>query len=469
MNEQSGLCCRDVLTGRLIGRLRDSLPASSGDVAGLRRLEVEIDDLSLLDWLAAQESGVKMYWSDREGSFAAAGAGAADIVADDSHRCLADALVSIDGSIAAANGRIRYYGGIAFDPDNACGEYWPRYGRFCFLVPQFELRRRDGKTTFACNIRCESGETLESVEEKLSSLTARLAYHDGRAQSSDEPASPMILSRLDVPDKTAWCEMVSGVIEDLPERHINKIVLARKSILEMSHAVDPISLLAAIRKNSVNTYDFCFQLNDNDAFICCSPECLFSRNAGNIYSEAIAGTALTGDTDAERQYHQGKLAASAKEREEHDYVFDSVRSDLTGICRHVDVIDQRNILSLGYVQHFRSRFAGVLKDRVSTTDIIEALHPTAAVNGFPREAALQEIRMQELFGRGWYAGPVGWIGRDASEFAVGIRSGRILNNEISLFAGAGIVRASDPQLEWNETEHKLSLFLDVINHHRHES
>ena len=77
--------------------------------------------------------------------------------------------------------------------------------------------------------------------------------------------------------------------------------------------------------------------------------------------------------------------------------------------------------------------------------------------------------MQELFGRSWYAGPVGWIGQDASEFAVGIRSGRILNNEISLFAGAGIVRASDPQLEWNETEHKLSLFLDVINHHRHES
>ncbi len=469
MNEQSGLCCRDVLTGRLIGRLRDGLAASNGDVGRLWRLEVEIDDVSLLDWLAAQDSSVKMYWSDRAASFAAAGAGVADIVTDDSHGCLADALASIDGSIAAANGRIRYYGGIAFDPDNACGEYWPRYGRFCFLVPQFELRRRDDKTTFACNIRCKSGETLESVEDRLSGLTAKLAYHDGRTQSSDEPARPTILSRLDVPDKTAWCEMVSKVIEDLPERHINKIVLARKSILEMSHAVDPISLLAAIRKNSVNTYDFCFQLNNNDAFICCSPECLYRRDAGDIYSEAIAGTVLTGATDAERQYHQGKLTASAKEREEHDYVFDSVRSDLGRLCKHLDVIDERDILSLSYVQHFWSRFTGVLKDDVSTADIIEALHPTAAVNGFPREAALEEIRRQELFGRGWYAGPVGWIGRDASEFAVGIRSGRILNNEISLFAGAGIVRASDPQLEWNETEHKLSLFLDVINHRRHES
>jgi len=423
----------------------------------------------LLDWLAAQDSGVKMYWADRADSFAAAGAGAADIVTDDSHGCLAGALASIDGSIAAANASVRYYGGIAFDPDNACGEYWPRYGRFCFLVPQFELRRQDGKTTFACNIRCESGETLESIEERLSGLTAKLTFPDGRAQSSDEPARPAISSRLDVPDKTAWCEMVSKVIESLPERRIDKIVLARKSILEMSNAVDPISLLAAIRKNSVNTYDFCFQSNDNDAFIGCSPECLYSRDAGDIYSEAIAGTVPTGDTDAERQYHRGKLAASAKERQEHDYVFDSVRSDLGGICRRVDVIEARDILSLSYVQHFRSRFAGVLKDGVGTADIIEALHPTAAVNGSPSQAALEQIRTQELFARGWYAGPVGWIGPDASEFAVGIRSGRILNNEISLFAGAGIVRASEAELEWNETEHKLSLFLDVINHHKHES
>ncbi len=464
MKGQSNLCGKDVLTGRLVEQLREGLSASNGCGEGLWRLAIEIEGVSLLDWLAAQKSGVKMYWADRKGSFTAAGAGVADIVTDDSYGCLADALANIDGRIAAAKGRIRYYGGIAFDPDNACGEYWRRFGRFYFLVPQFELRCNDGKTTFACNIRCESGETLESVEERLSSLTAKLAFYDGRTQSADEPARPTILSRLDVPDKTAWCKMVSGVMKNLPERHINKIVLARKSILEMSHAVDPISLLAAIRKNSVNTYDFCFQLNDNDAFMGCSPECLYRRDAGDIYSEAIAGTVLTGATDAERQYHRGKLAASAKERQEHDYVFDSVRSDLGGICRHVDVIGARDILSLSYVQHFRSRFAGVLKDGVSTADIIEALHPTAAVNGFPREAALDEIRRQELFGRGWYAGPVGWIGRDASEFAVGIRSGRILNNEISLFAGAGIVRASDPQLEWNETEHKLSLFLDVINH-----
>jgi len=463
MNEQSRLCCRDVLTGRLIGRLRECPAASNDDAGGLLRLEVEADDISLLDWLAAQNSAIRMYWADRAGSFVAAGVGAAEIVADGSHGCLADALAYIDDTVAAANGDIRYYGGIAFDCDNARGEYWRGFGRFCFVAPQFELRRRHGRTTFACNIRREPGQTLQYIEEKLSGMTAGLSFHDDRAQSHAKPADLVISSRLDVPDKTSWCRTVARLTEEMPERHISKIVLARKAVLEMSHAVDAVSLLAAIRQNSINTYDFCFQLNSNDAFIGCSPECLYSRSGNDIYSEAIAGTVVAGATDAERRYHRKQLAASAKERREHDYVFDSVRSDLGGICRHVEVIQARDILSLSYVQHIRSRFAGVLRDGLGTAEIIQTLHPTAAVNGFPRQAAKEEIRRLELFGRGWYAGPVGWIGREASEFAVAIRSGRILNNEISLFAGAGIVRASKAQLEWEETEHKLSLFLDAIN------
>jgi menaquinone-specific isochorismate synthase len=243
---------------------------------------------------------------------------------------------------------------------------------------------------------------------------------------------------------------------------MDKIVLARKSVLRMSRPFDPVLLMNEVRQRNTNSYDFCFQLDDHDAFIGSSPECLFSRQGRNIYSEAIAGTCRTGDTDHERKHHQDKLSSSAKETEEHGYVFDNVKADLAKICSEINVIDERSIVSLSYVQHFCSRFSGLLNDNVSTYDIIEALHPTAAVNGFPKETAKEEIRKCETFSRGWYAGPIGWIGEDSSEFAVGIRSARIKDNEISLFAGAGLVRASDPSMEWEETENKLSLFLDVI-------
>ena len=93
--------------------------------------------------------------------------------------------------------------------------------------------------------------------------------------------------------------------------------------------------------------------------------------------------------------------------------------------------------------------------------MLRALHPTPAVGGYPKEGALEEIRSAEPFDRGWYAGPVGWIGADA-EFAVGIRSGLVRGNRLALFSGAGIVEGSVPEAEWAEIEQKISDFTGMF-------
>nr|MBA3585100.1 chorismate-binding protein [Gemmatimonadota bacterium] len=80
----------------------------------------------------------------------------------------------------------------------------------------------------------------------------------------------------------------------------------------------------------------------------------------------------------------------------------------------------------------------------------------------PRSEALEEIRALEPFDRGWYAGPVGWIGADASEFAVGIRSGLVRGQKLALFSGAGLVAGSVPDEEWAETEQKIADFTGMF-------
>ncbi|NBB72314.1 MAG: isochorismate synthase, partial [Bacteroidetes bacterium] len=99
----------------------------------------------------------------------------------------------------------------------------------------------------------------------------------------------------------------------------------------------------------------------------------------------------------------------------------------------------------------------------TTLDAVHALHPTPAIGGVPTEDALQAIRAQEPFARGWYAGPVGWIGPDAAEFAVAIRSGLIRDNTLALYSGAGIVDGSAPDSEWEEIEQKISDFAAVLD------
>ncbi len=94
--------------------------------------------------------------------------------------------------------------------------------------------------------------------------------------------------------------------------------------------------------------------------------------------------------------------------------------------------------------------------------LLEEMHPTPAVGGVPTRQAVDLIRDSEPSERGWYAGPVGWIGYDATEFAVAIRSALVANDTVSIHSGAGIVAGSEPEAEWAEIENKMTNFLNVL-------
>ncbi len=120
------------------------------------------------------------------------------------------------------------------------------------------------------------------------------------------------------------------------------------------------------------------------------------------------------------------------------------------------------ILKLNHLQHLYNQLTGQLKEHIDDGDIINELHPTPAVGGFPREAALEQIGWLEPFDRGWYAAPVGWISEDAAEFVVAIRSGLVAGQQLHLYSGAGIVEGSSPSKEWEEIENKISNFIKTL-------
>ena len=99
----------------------------------------------------------------------------------------------------------------------------------------------------------------------------------------------------------------------------------------------------------------------------------------------------------------------------------------------------------------------------SALDLACALHPTPAVGGAPRDAALTMLRELETFDRGRYAGPVGWVdGRGDGAWGVALRCAEIADDRARLVAGAGIVAGSDADAEWAETQAKLEPMLQVL-------
>ena len=156
------------------------------------------------------------------------------------------------------------------------------------------------------------------------------------------------------------------------------------------------------------------------------------------------------------------LLHSSKDRSEHSYVRSGIGEVLAPLCEELEINGDVADMKLARGRHLRSRVRGTLREGVTDAGLLEALHPTPAVGGHPRDVALDEIRDLEPFDRGLYAGPIGWIGADASEFAVGIRSGLVRGRTLDLYSGAGIVAGSVPDEEWAEIENKISDFTGMF-------
>jgi menaquinone-specific isochorismate synthase len=193
-----------------------------------------------------------------------------------------------------------------------------------------------------------------------------------------------------------------------------------------------------------------------------SPERLFRLQGREIETDCMAGTTERGADAAGDRALADSLLASKKDRLEHYYVLeDSVRR-LGDLCTTMNADTTPRVVKLTTLQHLTTTVRGRLKDGIGVGDILAQLHPTPAVGGTPRSAALAAIRELEPYPRGWYAGPIGWIERDRAEFAVAIRSAMLSGANACVFAGAGIVPGSVPETEWQETQNKAQAFLKAV-------
>jgi menaquinone-specific isochorismate synthase len=269
---------------------------------------------------------------------------------------------------------------------------------------------------------------------------------------------PMPVSREESPDLTGWRENVERALTAFSEGRLGKVVLARRAEFGFDGDLDPTMLLDSLKAATPGCFHFYAEPEDGVAFLGASPERLFRRDGRSVESEAVAGTRPRGASSADDDGLRDDLLHSAKDLSEHSYVRTGIQEALTPICEGLEMEEDVSDMKLARGRHLRSKVRGTLRDGVTDAGLLEALHPTPAVGGHPRGQALEEIWALEPFDRGWYAGPLVWIGAEASEFAVGIRSGLVRGRTLALFSGAGIVAGSVPDEEWAEIEQKIGDF-----------
>ena len=147
-----------------------------------------------------------------------------------------------------------------------------------------------------------------------------------------------------------------------------------------------------------------------------------------------------------------------KELREFSYVKQFIQTSLEPLCQEIAWLHKDQVLQMPYIQHIHNHLNATLKYGVSDHDLIATLHPTPALGGKPRTAALSLLSELEPFHRGWYGAPIGYISHEVADICVAIRSALVSQFHIDLFAGTGIVKESCPFKEWQELEQKISMF-----------
>ncbi|MGV8966770.1 MAG: isochorismate synthase [Cellulomonas sp.] len=337
------------------------------------------------------------------------------------------------------------FGSFAFDESSPAGGV--------VIVPRVVVGRR-GSTTWLTTIdlgaRIGATPTLDAVVRDRTPVAApgEVTFSDGAVTAE------------------GWRDVVARGVAAIRTGELDKVVLARDVVATTTHPLDPRWVLDRLGADYPSCWTFSV-----DGLLGATPELLVRSEKGLVTSRVLAGTIRrTGDDDADLA-RAAILAHSSKDLEEHEYAVSSVADALAPFCSSTNVPDVPFVLHLPNVLHLASDVTGVLSaahpdpaarhagSAPSSLALAAALHPTAAVCGTPTRAARDLIARIEGMERGRYAGPVGWFGADGDgEWGIALRCAEVDpadTRRVRLFAGCGIVAASDPAAELAESEAKL--------------
>lgn len=379
--------------------------------------------------------------------------------------------VAKDGSNSSAVGP-RFYGGFAFapDPSQPPGP-WEAFPDGLLILPEFLLVRHDDETWLTQSVVLHAGADPSLLAQDLEIKRAELLRYlraEGIGHSSSAPIvqpngrAPDAWFRLDEPDPEQWACSVEHLTRAAREEGVTKTVLARSMRVQMERPLELTSLLERLREEHPQSFVFALA-HEGHVFVGATPERLVRVDEERVFSEALAGSIARGQTPEEDEALAQKLLASEKDRREQDIVRRWVVERLTPWCRQLDAASSPIVRRFPKVQHLYTPVAGRLNESTHILELVQTLHPTPAVGGYPLHDALRLIAAHETQSRGWYAGPIGWLtAAGEGEFAVGIRSAVLSQNDATLYAGCGIVDGSDPMREFNESRLKMQVMLETL-------
>lgn len=353
----------------------------------------------------------------------------------------------------AALGRpdLRAFFGFSFLPEGPESDVWEGYGSAEVFLPRISMERTGGRTRLTVIVP-ESDEPDPTIDLLASIRRPAWVPVVDLGDHVIESHPPVV----------EWAASVADAVDAIHQGDLEKVVLARSVIVRSSQPVDILRVFRELVRMYPQCYNFAWKSGDA-VFMGASPELLASVDGVRFHSNPLAGSAPRGEGEDEDRFIAEKLLTFSKDRQEHALVVDDLTQRLAPLTTQLTVPATPSVKQMATVQHLSTEIDGTLAAGIGILDVIEVAHPTPAVGGVEREAALRHIAESETIDRGWYTGGIGWInGVGDGAVCIALRCGLIRDRTTHVFAGAGIVADSQPEDELAETRLKFKPLMNLL-------
>jgi isochorismate synthase len=265
-----------------------------------------------------------------------------------------------------------------------------------------------------------------------------------------------------VTEQEAYMEQVTAIKSSIATGAFQKAVLSRIRVVNGDHMETIPRLYQAINRKHPNAFVYLFK-SDEHFWLGASPEPLLRLREGKVSTVSLAGTR----SYAEK--HMNLNRWTAKEVLEQEYVTRYIHDVLRAFGVKDYRVSSPYVKKAGNLLHLRTDFSfdfERLKGRL--WEFVDAMHPTPAVAGQPKEEAIQFIKQLEPHDRDYYTGFLGPVSHEGiTDLFVNLRCIKITPSYLSLYVGGGITLESDPAEEWNETRLKVLSLLKIMGTYMH--
>ena len=408
----------------------------------------------------------RFYWERPSEAFALLALGCRESIepkAEERFRAADQALENLAARVTGLSpGLPLVVGGFAFAPREPRAAHWAGFPPARLVLPEMLWVRENGTNRAVAFLPLHDQESDETVAARSRKLAAHWERELAAAPGGPGAPSAPEGETTDPLSPSHFQHAADDALRAIAAGDLEKVVLARRERGRRTGGFDASGCLAALRQDYPSSA--CFALARGKAtFLGATPERLVRVQGRTLEAGAVAGAAPRGRDPAEDERLGRALRESKKEQTEHAVVVRAICEALAGSCLDLDVPEAPKLLRLEGIQHLETPIRGRLAPDFRLLELARRLHPTPAVGGSPKQAALRWIDAHESLDRGWYAGCIGHLdAAGGGELCVALRSALLRGTDAHLFAGAGLVEGSDTDGELRETKLKLRALLDRI-------